>query len=96
MKFSIRDLFLVTVIVALALALAWGIDRWKLVGDYEYILRFERKKRDEAEAEIISREELKKRFIKREFKAHPDFVEFLKTETDLPNSPAPAPNPPQD
>ncbi|MFN0020153.1 MAG: hypothetical protein ACKVP0_17980 [Pirellulaceae bacterium] len=34
MKFTIRDLFLVTVIVALALALGWWLDRSRLVARF--------------------------------------------------------------
>jgi len=86
MKFTIRDQFLVTTIVALATG--WGIDRWKLVRDYEYIIRIERKGR--RDAEVLSDSESVKRLRYLLSRQKPD-IEVL----DPPTSQAPAPNPPQ-
>ena len=76
MKFSIRDLFLVTMIVALAVA--WWVDRSRLTrvienqnADAKELAEFSTAKAREAEAMLKA---------------------YLKS---LPNSSAPAPNPPK-
>jgi hypothetical protein len=84
MKFSIRDLFLVTVIVALAVG--WGVDRANDRGLREENARLI-KRLDETERSMIELITLigkKKQAI-----VGPVY------ETQLPNSQAPAPNPPK-
>ena len=79
MTFSIRDLALVTVIVALVLG--WGVDRWRL----EQTI-----KSQSEELNVFKRKEAIEVF---EAMADEGIREILKT---VPDSSAPAPNPPKE
>ena len=84
MKFSIRDLFLVTVIVALSVG--WGVDRWRLL-----VLERERNQATE-DADWLATE-WNGRFIKSEIAIRTQ--EILDRHGYLPESSASAPIPPK-
>jgi hypothetical protein len=53
MRFTIRDLLWLTVVVAMGVA--WWINRTLLISEYDAALRFEHQKRLEAEETLIDR-----------------------------------------
>jgi len=79
MKFSIRDLFLVTVIVALVLG--WGMDHWQLSGG----------KRDAERWREIALKYREVLFQIQQPAPTSNHLEFA--DEALPNSSTPAPNP---
>lgn len=86
MKFSVRDLFLVTAI--LALLIVGFTERARLIGHYEWLLRDEHARRLKAEEEIGIRQQVIKR-VQSMPRLHPEFDDLL------PTSSAPALSPPK-
>jgi hypothetical protein len=89
MKFSIRDLFLVTVIVALGLG--WWLD-WATRRELETRTAEEIKRAKDDRWQV---QHLEKQLViaRRGLESQQEAIEYLRNK--LPNSSAPAPNPPK-
>jgi hypothetical protein len=90
MRFTLRDLFLVTTIVAVTAG--WGVDRWRQAANYRRLDVEFQKQQTEWAAELSDKQ---LEIVRLKQAAGESLVEPLDKQYRRPDSPAPSPNPPR-